>query len=162
MTLFDIVGEFQELYAMATSEEEQAEQVFVDTLDSIMGEIETKSEGYIAVINKLDMEQKKAKEVADRYAAIARSRDNSIKRMKERLLYAMEQMGKNELAAGDFTIKIKANGGVAPLIIDGNVPDNMTKVTIEPDKALIREYLKDHPECEFAHIGERGKHIEVK
>lgn len=161
MTLFDIVGEFQDLYAMATSEEEQAEQVFIDTLDSIMGEIETKSEGYIAVINKLDMEQKKAKEVADRYAAIARSRENSIKRMKERLLYALDQMGKNELAAGDFTIKIKANGGVAPLIIDGDVPDNMTKITVEPDNKKIREFLKDNS-CDWAHIAPRGRHVEIK
>lgn len=161
MTLFDIVGEYNELYSLATSEEEQAEQVFIDTLDSIMGEIETKSEGYIAVINRLDMEQKKAKEVADTYSAIARSRDNAIKKMKERLLYALETMGKNELAAGDFTIKIKANGGVAPLIIDGNVPDNMTKVTVEPDNKKIREYLKDNT-CDWAHIAERGRHIEIK
>jgi hypothetical protein len=61
-----------------------------------------------------------------------------------------------------MTIKVKNNGGQLPIIIEGEVPQNLCKVTIEPDKSLIREYLKDHPECDFARIGERGKHIEVK
>ena len=43
--LFDIVGEFNELYEMATSEEEQAEQVFIDTLDSLKGELTEKAAG---------------------------------------------------------------------------------------------------------------------
>lgn len=74
---------------------------------------------------------------------------------------AMDALGKKELPAGDFTIKVKKNGGQAPLVIDGEVPENMTKVVIEPDNAKIREYLKDN-EAKWAHIGERGRHIEIK
>ena len=55
-TLFDIVGEYQQLYELATSEEEQAEQVFIDTLESIKGELDIKSAGYVAVINRLEAE----------------------------------------------------------------------------------------------------------
>jgi hypothetical protein len=46
-------------------------------------------------------------------------------------------------------------------VIDGVVPDNMTKVTIEPDTDKIRAFLKEN-ECEWAHLEERGRHIEVK
>ena len=160
-TLFDIVGEFQQLYDMAVSEEDQAEQVFIDTLDSLKGELETKSCGYVAVLNKLEMEQKKADEIVKTYQAISRSRKSSIKRMKDTLMYAMDSLGKTEMPAGDFTIKIKNNGGVQPLVIDGEVPDNMTKVVIEPDNDKIRAFLKDN-ECEWAHLEERGRHVEVK
>lgn len=160
-TLFDIVGEFQQLYDMAVSEEEQSEQVFIDTLDSLKGELETKSCGYVAVLNKLEMEQKKADEIVKTYQAISRSRKSSIKRMKDTLMYAMDSLGKTEMPAGDFTIKIKNNGGVQPLVIDGEVPDNMTKVVIEPDNDKIRAFLKDN-ECEWAHLEERGRHVEVK
>lgn len=160
--LFDIVGEFNELYEMATSEEEQAEQVFIDTLDSLKGELTEKAAGYVAVMNRLDMEMKKAEEIEKRYKAIKESRKNAIQRMKDACMWACNELGVTEIDAGDMTIKVKNNGGQLPIIIEGEVPQNLCKVTIEPDKTLIREYLKDHPECEFAHIGERGKHIEVK
>lgn len=162
-TLFDIVGEFQQLYDMAVSEEEQSEQVFIDTLDSLKGELETKSCGYVAVLNKLEMEQKKADEIVKTYQAVSRSRKNSIKRMKDTLMYAMDGLGKTEIPAGDFTIKIKNNGGVQPMVIDlpDQVPDNMTKITVEPDGDKIRAFLKEN-ECEWAHLEERGRHIEVK
>lgn len=162
-TLFDIVGEFQELYDMATSEEEQSEQVFQDTLDSLKGELETKSNGYVAVMNRLEMEQKKADEVVKRYQAIRDARKNAIKRMKDTLMLAMDELQIEQMPAGDFTIKIKKNGGVQPMVIDlpDQVPDNMTKVVIEPDNDKIRAFLKDN-ECEWAHLEERGRHVEVK
>lgn len=163
-TLFDIVGEFQQLYEMATSEEEQAEQVFLDTLDSLMGELETKGSGYVAVINRLEAEQAKAEEIAKAYSAVAKSRKNNIKRMKDKLLYAMDLLGKTEIPAGDLTIKVKKNGGLQPLVITGDVPENMNKITIEPDNDKIRAFLKEQPDgmCDFAFLEERGRHIEIK
>ena len=161
VTLFDIVGEFQALYELATSEDVQGEEAFIDTLESLSAELETKSGGYVAVINRLEAEQAKADEIAKAYAAVAKSRKNAIKRMKDTLLYAMDELGVSEMPAGDLTIKIKKNGGLQPLVIDGDVPDNMTKVTIEPDNDKIRAYLKDN-ECDFAHLEERGRHIEIK
>lgn len=161
--LFNIVGEFNELYEMATSEEEQAEQVFIDTLESLKGELTEKAAGYVAVMNRLDMEMKKAEEIEKRYKAIKESRKNAIQRMKDACLWACDNLGVTEIDAGDMKIKVKNNGGQLPLIIDKPefVPENLTKITIEPDNAKIREYLKDN-ECDFAHIGERGRHIEVK
>ena len=163
-SLFNIVGEFNDLYAIATSEEEQAEQVFLDTLDSLKGELSEKAEGYVAVMNRLEMEEQKSDEIVKRYTAIRNARRNAIQRMKDACMWACENLGVDHIDAGDMTIKVKNNGGQLPLIIeDGKeIPQNLCKVTIEPDKTLIREYLKDHPECEFARIGERGKHIEVK
>lgn len=161
VTLFDIVGEFQALYEMATSEDVESEDAFIDTLNSLTAELETKSGGYVAVINRLEAEQTKAEEISKAYAAVAKSRKNAVKRMKDTLLYAMDELGLTEMPAGDLTIKIKKNGGLQPLVIDGDVPGNMTKVTIEPDNDKIRAYLKDN-ECDFAHLEERGRHIEIK
>ena len=163
-SLFDIVGEFEQLYEMATSDEEQAEQVFIDTHDSLKGELTEKASGYVAVMNRLQMEQDKADEIVKRYTAIKNARKNAIARMKDACMWACENLGVTEIDAGDMTIQVKNNGGQLPIIIEEGkeVPQNLCKVTIEPDKSLIREYLKDHPDCEFARIGERGKHIEVK
>ena len=160
-TLFDIVGEFQDLYNLATSEEIESEEAFIDTLESLKGELEAKSTGYVAVINRLEAEQAKAEEVAKAYSAVAKSRKNSIKRMKDTLLMAMDSLDRTEMPAGELMIKIKKNGGLQPLVIDGDVPDNMTKITVEPDNDKIRSFLKEN-ECDWAHLEPRGRHVEIK
>lgn len=162
-SIFDIVGEFKELYLIAISEEEQAEEAFIDTLESLKGELSQKAAGYVAVMNRLEMERDKADEIAKRYQTIKKSRDNAIQRMKEVCLWACEELDVTEIDAGDVKIKVKNNGGQLPLIIDHpeNVPESLTKITIEPDKDKIRKYLTEN-KCDFAHLGERGKHIEVK
>lgn len=157
--LFEIVDEFAELYQLLIDGAD--EEVVNDTLDSLNAELEVKSAGYVAVINQLDMEQKRADELAKKYADIRDARKNAVKKMKERLLIAMTALEKAEMPAGDFTIKVKKNGGVQPLKITGEVPENMTKITVEKDTDKIREYLKDH-ECDWAHLEERGQHIEIK
>lgn len=159
MKLFEIVDEFAELYQLMVDGAD--EETVNGTLDSLNAELEVKSAGYVAVINQLDMEQKKADELARKYSEIRDARKNAVKKMKERLLIAMAALEKTEMPAGDFTIKVKKNGGVQPLKITGEVPENMTKITVENDTDKIREFLKDH-ECDWAHLAERGQHIEIK
>ena len=159
MKLFEIVDEFRLLYDILTDETDP--EVIAGTLESLNLELEEKAAGYTAVRAQIDMEAKKAAELEKKYGEIKKARENAKKALDERLLMAMDALGKKELPAGDFTIKIKKNGGQAPLVIDGDVPENMTKVIVEPDNAKIREYLKDN-EAKWAHIGERGRHIEIK
>ena len=159
-TLFDITEEFRALYEMG-ADPECDEEAFQGTLESLMGEIEVKGCGYTQVIKQLEMEQKQAEEVSKMFADKANVRKNNIKRMKEALKTVMEQTDQEQIAAGAFTIKLQRNGGVQPLVITGDVPQNMTKVIVEPDGDKIRAFLKDN-ECEWAHLEERGKHIVIK
>jgi len=159
-TLFEIVDDYQNLYELATDPDTDPE-VFNDTLEAIKGALEVKSCGYVNVIKQLEMEAKQADEVSEMFKAKAEVRKNNIKRMKEMLKSALEATNQESLTAGAYTIKLQKNGGVQPLVIDGDVPQNMTKVIVEPDNAKIREYLKDHS-CEWAHLEERGKHIVIK
>ena len=159
-SIFDIQGEMQELYLMGTDPDIDP-QVFADTLEALKGELEIKSCGYVQVIKQMDMEAKQAEEVSKAFAEKAKVRKNNIKRMKDTLQWVMETQGLKEMPAGAWTIKLQKNGGVAPLEITGEVPQNMTKVIVEPDNDKIREYLKDN-ECDWAHLGERGQHIVIK
>lgn len=159
-TLFEIVDDYQNLYELATDPDTDPE-VFNDTLEAIKGALEVKSCGYVNVIKQLEMEAKQADEVSEMFKAKAEVRKNNIKRMKEMLKSALEATNQESLTAGAYTIKLQKNGGVQPLVIDGDVPQNMTKIVVEPDNAKIREYLKDHS-CEWAHLEERGKHIVIK
>ena len=159
-TLFELVDEMQDLYQMAIDPECDPE-VLEGSIESVMGLIEVKACGYANLLKQLDMEAKQAKQVAEMFADKAKVRENNIKRMKEALKIAMGRLDKKELPAGAFTIKLQANGGLQPLKIDGEVPQNMTKVIVEPDNDKIREYLKENT-CSWAHLEERGKHIVIK
>ena len=158
-TLFELTNEFQLFYELATEEDD--EQAFLDTVESLMGELEVKAAGYVNVINQLEMEAAKADLMVKQFKAKLDVRKNHVKRMKEALLTAMDRIGIKELPAGEYTIKIQKNGGLQPLEITGDVPDNMTKVIVEPDTAKIREYLKDNT-CDWAELKERGRHITIK
>lgn len=161
-TLFEITNDLETLYEMATDPECDA-QALADTIEGAMGELENKASSYVYVIKQLEMEQEKAEAVSKDFADKAKLRGNNLKRIKEAIMSTMDRLGLKELEAGDYTIKIQKNGGREPLVLDHpeNVPDNLTKVTIEPDKDKIREYLKDN-EVEWAHIEPRGRHIAIK
>ena len=161
--LYEMVGEYLELKELL-SDPEVDEQTVLDTLEAIQGEIEVKAEGYVKVIRQLEAEAKAMDEEAEFFKRKASVRKNNIKRMKDALcsaLIATGHDGKEGLAAGAFTLKVQNNGGMAPLKITGDVPEDMQKITVEPDSEKIREYLKDH-EADWAHFEERGRHLSIK
>lgn len=159
MTLYDIQGEFLALYELATEEED--EQAFLDTLESLKGELEVKASGYVSVMKQLEMEEAECDKVIEAFKAKKQKRANSRKRMSEALMSAMETAGEDVLNAGDYELKIVNNGGLQPLEITGEVPDNFMKVIYEPDNAKIREALQ-YTNLDFARLGERGKHLRIK
>lgn len=161
-TLFEISNDFQRLYEIACDDDDP--KALIDTISGMMPEIEQKAAGYVAVIQQLDMEAKKAKELSDLFKAKQAARENNIKRMKMALLQAMDSMQVNELAAGDYKIKIAKNGGMQPLTITGDVPENMNKIIVEPDNDKIRAFLEEQPDhkCEWAYLSKRGRHINIK
>lgn len=161
-TLFNLVGEFEALYELATSDNAETEQVFLDTLEALRGELEVKAGGYIRVIKTLEMEVDGCDNVLEEFQKKKIIRTNSIKRMKDALMNAMDVAGVDEIPAGEYTLKIAKNGGLQPLKIDGEVPDNFKKVIYENDKDLIRKALNDGEELDFAHLEPRGRHLNIK
>lgn len=159
--LFDITKEFQQLYELATDPEVDPD-VFSDTLEALTGELDVKGRGYVSVIKQLEMEAKQAKEISQQFADKQKTRENHIKQMKEALLFAMTKIGIDQIEAGEWTIKVQKNGGLQPMIIDGEVPENFKRITIDDDKEKIRKALENGEKLDFAHLEERGKHISIK
>jgi hypothetical protein len=108
------------------------------------------------------MEANECKKVIDAFTEKQQARLNNVKRMKEALIKAMDAAGTDTIKAGEYTLKIANNGGVQPLKIEGDVPDNYTKVIVQPDNELIRKALKDGKELDFAHLEPRGRHLNIK
>ena len=159
-SLYELTNEFEMLYELAASDDD--EQAFLDTLDGLKGELEAKASGYVHVINQLGMEAAECSKVIDAFKAKKEVRENHIKRMKEALMEAMDAAGVDKLPAGEYTLKIAKNGGLQPLKIDGEVPDNFKKIIYEDDKDKIRKALSDGEALEFAHLEERGRHLNIE
>lgn len=160
-TLFEIVGMHQDLYQLATNDDIDP-QVFEDTLEGLKGELEIKTSGYINVIQQLDMEAKKADELAQLYALKRDIRKDRINRLKTMLMDAMIQTDNLTLDTGEYTVKVVNNGGIEPMVIDGDVPESMCKVILEPDKKRIREAIESGKDVPYAHLMPRGKHLSIK
>jgi len=156
-SLFELTAECLSLYELA----DEDEQAFVDTLEGLKGEIGQKAANYVDLIDQLEMEAAACEKKYKLLKTRAESRQNAVKRLKNALLGAMQVMGVKEMDAGDYKLKIAKNGGVQPLVIDGDIPESMTRVIIEPDNAKIREYLKDH-DADWAHLADRGVHLTIK
>lgn len=160
-TLFEITNDMEILYQMLTDPD--ADQTAVrDTLDGMMGELQQKSAGYVAVINQMDMEQKKAEEMAKFFKEKSDARKNGIKRLKEAIKWAMINLNLTEIEAGNYVIKLQNNGGKLPLQIVGEVPDNFKRIIYEDDTELIRKKLEAGENLGFAYLEDRGKHIVIK
>ena len=161
--LFNLVGEYKEVYDLLTDPEVD-EEVVNDTLEVIMGEIEVRAQGFVSIIDRLDMELATCKKHKDEWAAAEKIRKNRKARFIDMIKNTMVMLDKPEIQAGDVTLKLQNAGGVAPLIVDENatVPERFTKITIENDNELIRKALNDGEKLDFAHFGERSKVLKIK
>ena len=159
-SLYDLTGEFKALYELAINDEDP--QAFLDTLEGLKGELAVKAGGYVHVIKQLMMEADECDKLIDAFTAKKSARMNNVKRMKDALIDAMDAAGIDSLKVGGFNLKISKNGGLQPMKITGDVPDSFTKVIVEPDNKKIRDALVNGEALEFAHLEERGRHLNIK
>ena len=113
MTLYDLQGEYLRLYEMATDEDD--EQAFLDTLESLDAELESKGNGYANVIKQLEMEAQECDRAIEAFQKKKEIRENHVKRMKEALIRAMDVIGKKVLRQANTRLKSQITVVYSPL-----------------------------------------------
>ncbi len=168
-TLRDLAGEYAEVMAMV-NDPDVDRQVVIDTLEGIEGELEVKAQGYGMVMRNIKFEiaglTAKEKYLKDLTAQVKREKDRlqgHYDGMEDRMTAALIATGLDEkgIDAGEFGFKLVNAGGDRALEIVGEVPQEYMKVTVEPDNAKIKEYLKDNT-CKWARLLPRKKVLKVK
>lgn len=159
-TLMDLTGEYLQLMELA-QDPDIDDQVIADTMEGIKGELSVKGGGYYAVINQLISKAGLYKAQAKRLTDAAKRMESGAEKIKERLKYAMEQMGMKELECQYVTARIRKNGGMQALEITGEVPRNYQKEKTElvNDTDKIRKDLEAGIDLSFAHLKPRGTYI---
>lgn len=159
--LYQLTNKYETVLNMLYDEEID-EQMILDTLESIEGEIEDKADGYAKIIKELEARRDARKAEAKRLTESAKVFENRVNTLKSNLFNAMKTTGKTKFATDLFSFNITKNGGKQPLTIDGEVPKEYTKTVIENDTDKIRQALENGEKLPFAHLEPRGESLRIK
>ena len=159
--LYQLTNDYETVLNMLYDEDVD-EQMILDTLESIEGEIEDKADGYAKIIKELEAKKNARKEEAKRLTESAKVFENRANTLKQNLFNEMNQTGKTKFATNLFTFNIAKNGGKQTLTIDGEVPEEYTKTIIENDTDKIRQVLENGENLPFAHLEPRGESLRIK
>lgn len=159
--LYELTNNYETLLNMLYDEDAD-EEMILDTLESIEGEIEDKADGYAKIIRELEAMRDAKKEEMYRQQDGARLLDNRINFLKQNLFNTMKQTGKTKFATNLFSFNIVKNGGKQSLTIDGEVPEEYTKTKIENDTDKIRQALENGENLPFAHLEPRSESLRIR
>lgn len=143
-------------------DEDADEEMILDTLEAIEGEIEDKADNYAKIIKELEAKQNARKEEAKRLTESAKVFENRVKALKSNLFNSMKATGKTKFATDLFSFNIAKNSGKQTLTIDGEVPEEYTKTITENDTDKIRQALEKGEKLTFAHFEPRGESLRIK
>jgi uncharacterized coiled-coil DUF342 family protein len=160
-TLYELTSDYIKLLELAEDPDIE-EDVFRDTLEGIAGAIEDKAEAYAIIIGELLAKADRITNEAKRLNAWADSLTKHADRMKETLMYSMDEIGTKKIETEHFRIGIAGNGGKKPLKITAEVPDQYMVMKPEVDTKKIREALEAGEQLDFAYLADRGRHLNIK
>ena len=159
--LFELSDQYQALLDFGSSCDPEDQQAFLDTLEGLSGEIAQKVDAHYAVRTRLLGRREIIEKEMALLAAQLKAIDHSVDLMNNVAMKSMDLLGVTELKGDLHKYKKVKNGGKAPLVYDGAVPDNFQKIIIQPDTERIREALERGEQLSFAHLGERGTHLRI-
>lgn len=164
-SLYALTHEYEALMEYADSTDPEDQQVFEDTLESVMSELAIKTDAYAVVIHDIQAKKEMLKREVDFLKAKIDSLDNNEQRMKDRMADAIRAIEpeKREIRGEIYTFKLKKNGGKQGIEYKDTVrvPDRFMRVVYEKDTDKIREALEKGEKLNFAALKERGEHIEI-
>ncbi|MBB5414049.1 siphovirus Gp157 family protein [Paraburkholderia atlantica] len=167
LTLYAVAAEYRQA-ADTLAELDLDEQTLADTLESINGDLTTKSQNVAFVIRNLEAAAEQIGVAVEAMNARAQALEKRAERVREYLLQNMLMAGVQKIDCPYFKLAVKENP--PKVIVDNEAQIPAAYMTdpappppppAKPDKKLIAAALKDGfdvPGCRL----ERGKRLEIK
>lgn len=163
-SMYELTEHYTALLSMANDPEIDPEAI-ADTLESLSGDIEEKAENTAKVLCEMKSQivaiDAEMNRLSERKHRLVNSYDSLIARL-EGMMRACE---KKKIETPLFTIRIQKNGGQPKLIWDtddvSKLPKEFVETLQKPSNRVMREYLKEHGESEFAHFEDRGESLRI-
>lgn len=145
-------------------DDDTPEDVALDTIESVEGEMEVKAEAYAAIIGNLEHLADGIREQEKRQAERRKSLESKADRLRLRLLEAMVSGGIPRFETARFRIAVRANPEKVVIDDESLIPADYKReipAHYETDKALMKAAMKDGFAVPGAHL-ERGKRLEIR
>ena len=169
-TLYDITADlqaFDQLLDQAGGDvsDIQVLEAIEQWMADLDADLTNKVDGYAAYINDLLATAKARKEEANRLRTLATAGENTVRRLKERLMWAFKERDIKKLETPRFVVSWQNNGGKKPL--DVQVPGNelaprFQKVVVDPDNDAIRSAIEAGEEVAGCTLMERGTSLRIR
>src|SRR5574337_1302668 len=142
--LYEIEARYHAALALLY-DEDTPEDVALDTIDSVEGEMEVKAEAYAAIIGNLEHLAAGIREAEKRQAERRKSLEAKAERLRQRLLDAMVGGGIPRFETPRFRISVRANPEKVVIDDEAAIPAIYLReipAKYEPDKSLMRAAMK--------------------
>lgn len=155
MTGYDLLTESAHIIAMLEAPEGADADALDSRLSAWLADADDKIGAYHAVCERLDAEDELLKKVADRIAAKRKylaANKSRVRSMATEILIAMEGCGEEpKVKRPEFTAYLQASEAVE-VGDEKAIPPDLVKVTVAPDKTLIKAAIKSGREVPGASI----------
>lgn len=144
-SLYALTNEFQQLIDMDAENDADFAEALADTLDANSSQIEDKIEATIIVARQLDAEAEAIDNEIKRLSARKKSVERNAQACRDRVLWAMENTGRDKIKRQLFTITRAKPRDVCAIDNADMVPEQYTKLipaSRQPIKADILKALK--------------------
>jgi len=159
MNLYQITQEFLELASMIEDAGGEVNDAILEELAISRENFSHKAEGYARLILKWDSEIETASAEIKRIQALKKAKENSVARLKETLLFALQAFGQEDnkgVKRYDTALfKLSTRRSLAVEITDeATLPDEAFVFKKEVSKTAIKKLLEEGQELEGAGMKE--------
>jgi hypothetical protein len=164
VALYQLTHQLRELERLA-DEGEVPEEVLRDTLEGLTGEIQVKAENVAAYLRNVESSAEAIDDAIKQMQARKSRLESHANYLRRYLHTNMEASGITKISCPWFTVAIKQNPPRIivddPALIPADLMVHPPAPAPYPDKAAIKERLKDGQDVAGVHI-ERGTRLEIK
>ena len=163
-TLIELTDDILDLETKLEASDGEITPDIEAVMESLARNLNDKVDACAGYIRYLEAKVEISRTEAKRYTDRARSADQRLKWLKERLLHFMEFHQVTRLEATRNTLLIAAKGGKRPVQIldEDQVPADFRVYTWSLDKEAIRTQLEDGQAVPGVQLGERGKSLRIR
>ena len=162
--LYQISADFEAVLGLADSGDPEDQQAFIDTLESLTGELEDKLISCAAVVKQLEGIVVLLKSEEDRLSARKKTVGSNIDSLKAYMKRSMESAGITKVKRPTFEVAIQ-NSPPSVAMDEGtyaeNLPEEFRRVKIDIDRTAVSEALKSGRELGFAKLV-RCTHLRIR